>query len=52
MTLAGAMAAGALSNGGHLMAIYDDCVESNWKSSVDSIETKGYLGICFSIWVL
>ncbi|CAE7340507.1 HERC1 [Symbiodinium natans] len=38
MTLAGAMAAGALSNGGHLMAIYDDCVESNWKSSVDSIE--------------
>ena len=38
MTLADAMSASALSNGGHMIAIYGDCVKSNWNSSVDSID--------------
>jgi len=38
MTLAEAMKASALRNGGHLLAIDIDCVETNWKSEVTSAE--------------
>ncbi|CAE7946043.1 unnamed protein product [Symbiodinium sp. KB8] len=38
MTLAQAMKASTLRNGGHLLAIDLDCVETNWKSEVTKAE--------------